>query len=309
MNEDEAKLYDEYSGLIGRLKAASVAAKYSILDKAADVVLKKMKNIEKRGILGKAIDSLESYIGALKHETFSIKKHEYGKLAGRINIPIIGKFFQNLWSFYYLSRGITNIDTIYTLRVGEVEYPFFVTTSYESEPPTDELKRQAKKVIGRESEHAEDLIKTILQEKDKYENKEAVNASVYAELTDFDIMQVEDLDKFANSFMAYELWVLGRDGRRFFVTTTDEGYEIYRYEKPSRLPMLRAYLDVDFRYTIYDMAVGAAETLVKGLAKQRLYEREVRTVIGRTIRERRDLRPDNVANPTTSYIKGYVDLS
>ena len=309
MNGAEAELYDEYTGLIGRVKAAGVAVKYSVLDKIAEVVLRKMKGIEKKGLFGRVVDLLESYVKALKYETFSIRKHKYGKLAGRINIPIIGKFFQNLWSFYYLSKGITNIDAIYTLRIGEVEYPFFVTTIYEREPLTEEIKRQARKTIGHEQEHAESLIKTILQEKDKYENKEAVNAGVYAELTDFDIIQVENPNVFADSFMAYELWILGRDGRRRFLTTTDEGYEIYRYERPPKLPMLKAYLDVDFKYTIYDMAVGTAETAVKGLAKQRLYEREVRTVIGRTIKERRDLRPDGVANPMTHYIKGYVDLS
>lgn len=309
MNSTEADLYDEYKGLMGRIKAMGNVAKYSILEKVADAVVRRLKRIEKRGLFGRFISYFEQYLTGLKNETFSIKKHQYGRLAGKINIPIIGKFFQNVWSFYYLSKGITNIETIYTVRVGEVEYPFLITTSHETEPPVSELKRRAGKIIGQELEYAEGVIKTVFQEKDKYENKEAVNAGVYAELTDYDIFQPEELGKFANSFIAYELWVIGRDGKRLFVSKTDEGYEIYRYEKPPNIPLLRAYLDVDFRYTVYDMAVGTAETIVKGLAKQRLYEREVGTVIGKTIKDRKDLRPDGVANPMTHYIKGYVDLS
>ena len=310
MNGAEAELYDEYGGLTGRLKAGTKAFKYLFYEKALESFSKSLEQFFKRAeevrFLGVYASSMRDALDGLKTR-YKTEKHKYGRIFGRVNIPLIGKFFQNFWSLYHLSRGLTNIDCIYTIRLGEVEYPFVVETKDETFSTAD-IKDRAKDALGREREYASDVVNRVFKNRSKYENVEAVNAGAYLELTDYDLLQVKDPSTYPEPFMAYELWCIGRFGRREFVTTIKDGFEIYRYMRPSNLDMLRSYLEEDFRYTVHDLVIGVTEKALPGLAKQRLYEDEVKRVIGSVIRHHRDLRVDGVPNPITFYIRDHVEL-
>ncbi len=211
---------------------------------------------------------------------FNTKKHTNGLKAFENPIPGLRKIFQNGWSMYHLSNGITTIGAAYTVSKGGTEQPLSLQSP--GSPPLE---------IGKKG-------------LDRYANGESIRANVVNELMDFELARskVVDLNHFPPKYMQAELWFIGRKGKRTPTGTTDnDGNPIFKYERPSKKEYLKFFARMDFMYTAIDTTIGTVErALPAGAAKQHFYEREVDSVIRSTIRHYGNMREDGNENPFKS---------
>ena len=224
----------------------------------------------------------------------SIEKHKNGQIMGNIRgIPLVGNFFQNLWSMGHLAyHGFTDIGAIYTVKKAGQEYA--IGLQGESSPVINTAMGNVANIgqltliannLDLTNKYGESDARLRHPETIKgYGNAESVNAGAHMEMTDFDIGKAEEYENFAIKFEAGEYKFIKGKGKATVVGTTPAGDQIIKYERPSRFDMLKFYAKMDFRYTLYDSLIGAGEKALPALAGLRQYEQEVDAVIHNTLR-------------------------
>jgi hypothetical protein len=281
----EEELYGEGFERPGSDRANAIGK--LILFKTGENILRAIPNSTSSGVVGQFFNSVKSGLTTRAN----IRVHENGKAAFSNPIPVANAFLQNFWSAYHLGDGLTHIDYAYTVERGGREHLLTYGTPQDV-PTLSGLRTVAENIRGSEEARFNMLLDRIPSD------PEAIRSGVIHELTDGDIAEVRDLSKFQPTYSKAELWFIGRKGKRTLLGQTASGENIYAYERPSTADFWKYYGRMDMAYTFLDTAVGAAEkALGPGLAEQRVYEREIDSVIRSTARRYGNTRDDGVDNP------------
>jgi hypothetical protein len=256
-------------------------------------ILRRSPTASSDSVIGGVYNSLRN--GLI--QTFNAGKHNEGQRAFENTIPGLKKVIQNLYSFYQLKNGVTTLDEVYTVKWNDVngngnaakEYLLAVHGEKESAMSVDILRTLASRLVGNNLACREqrDNIRRVM-ESDKYGYKEAINAGVYQELTDKDILspKIMDIQKVPPLYQKAELALFGEKGKKEVAATgTANGhdYTIYRYGKPSTADFWKFYAELDLLYSATGITAGAAERLLKGIGAQRIYLTEITNVLNSSL--------------------------
>ncbi len=290
---EEDIVYPRNKGYRPKSSRASSLGKM-LLNKAGVAIIDALPNANEHTHLGQIYNSFKRGLKT----NYNVTKHKHGIDAFKNNIPLLNNVVQNFWSFYHLNDGVSHVDYAYTVERGGSE----ILLGYgipKGVPSLNKLRDTAQSIQGKEDSHVKSLVENIPPD------SEATNAGVFAELMDYDLYDTKtlrDIGKFQPFYSRAELWFIGRKGKRDVIGQTAAGENIVRYTKPTKGEFWRYYLEMDWVYTVMDKAIGTAErALGPGIAGQRVYEREVGTVIGNTCKRYGVMREDGYMNPFWNY--------
>lgn len=196
------------------------------------------------------------------------------------NVPILNKVVQNGWPVLNFYRGITTLSEIYAV-VDEHGREIIIDMYNKGDKPDLHYIEQAgEHVIKQKPEERLQISGDVLNEKlKKALNIESLYSGFLEELTDEDISEVEEPEKFIPSFLNNELYLFEKAGKRE-VVSSKHGVKIVKYSRPSALNFQLFNSLFDFTYTAIDLPFQALESKYfkehgLNIAKMRSYEKEI----------------------------------